>query len=81
MSKEEFSRQLVDAAGTGDRLMVQALLEQGADANTRLKDGLTPLMAAATSGHTEIVRKLLDAGADPDLRDDHGMTGLDDGCK
>jgi ankyrin repeat protein len=36
------------------------LLGNGADVNTRTKDGWTPLFLAAKNGNTEVVRALLE---------------------
>src|SRR5882672_1030513 len=72
--------------------IARALLEQGADANARLKKpimqrqhtfgdgalgaGATPLMRAAKSGDVEMLRVLLAAGADPKLTLPNGTTAL-----
>ena len=76
MAKNKSPGQLVEAAGNGDRSLVQSLLQQGVDVDAALKDGFTPLMAASTSGHTEIVKDLLSSGAKTELRDNRGMTAL-----
>jgi hypothetical protein len=47
---------------------VKALLEHGADVNTRNNDGCTALILAASSGEIEIVRALLSKGADVSAR-------------
>lgn len=50
------------------------LLQFGADANTKAKDGLTPLMYAAPS--LDVVRLLLEHGADVNAKDWNGWTPL-----
>ena len=56
---------------------IKALLDAGADVNTRLVEGLTPLMCAAVHGDVATVDVLLKAGADIELQQDNGhMTAL-----
>ena len=55
---------LVYAAWAGHTSTVEALLNEGADANTRSRDGMTALDAAVRKGRTCICRLLLQAGAD-----------------
>lgn len=45
--------------------MVRALIEAGANVDSRRSDGATPLLSVATKGHVKIMRLLLDAKADP----------------
>jgi hypothetical protein len=45
--------------------VVRLLLEYGADARARRRDGMTPLHAAAWRGHAAVAAELLRAGADP----------------
>lgn len=56
--------------------VVQRLLDQGADPDSREEDGMTPLLWAANSGCLETVRILLAAGADPNAVWDDGTTPL-----
>lgn len=60
---------LYAAARNGHREVVEYLLDQGADVNTRGVFGATALQWAAFNGHPEVVELLLARGADPDLRD------------
>ena len=67
-------------------LLVEPLLEAGADANLHRTDGATALFIAALRGHSEIVAALVEAGADPakaisdetdvNARDTKGWTAL-----
>lgn len=57
------------AAIYGQTATVALLLEKGADANGRNKDGGSPLHAAAFFGRAESARLLLEEGADPKARD------------
>ena len=44
--------------------VVDALLQHGADAQARCKDGTTPLHKAARAGNKAVVAMLIKAGAD-----------------
>lgn len=48
--------QLIEAAARGDVVLVQRLLDKGADVNARPRDGWTPLMSAASGRHWGIGR-------------------------
>ncbi|UCF81017.1 MAG: ankyrin repeat domain-containing protein [Acidobacteriota bacterium] len=67
---------LLEAAKAGDDAKVEILLEQGADANAKDKDGRTALMMAATKGRTETAKTLIEAGADVDAKTPKGTTAL-----
>ena len=56
---------LVQAALTRKRIIVEDMVEVGADVNGEDRAGETALTAAIISCDTEIVRILLDEGADP----------------
>ena len=70
------SEALLRAAMIGHTSAVEALLDQGVDANARDEYGRTPLIEAAFGGHTETVRVLLERGADVNARDKNGWTAL-----
>jgi Ankyrin repeats (3 copies) len=55
---------------------VIALLDAGADANARGRNGETPLMMAAGYGYTDILQVLLNRGADPKLETKDGTNAL-----
>jgi len=59
-----------------DVQVVRTLLDAGADANARCRDGSTPLMQAAIFSGPEVVAALLDAGADKSLKDNDGHDAL-----
>ncbi|KAJ7851754.1 ankyrin repeat-containing domain protein [Mycena leptocephala] len=72
----EWRSRLLHAAIRDDKmLMVQLLIELGADPNNTL-DGRTPLHTATFRVNHRFVELLLGAGADPTLRDDRGLTAL-----
>lgn len=54
----------------------QALLDHGADPNSRNRHQVTPLMAAAYRGHPRLARLLLDRGADLGAVNQDGNTAL-----
>ncbi|RFU84218.1 ankyrin repeat domain-containing protein [Streptomyces triticagri] len=63
------SRDLLEAARTGDADAVREAIERGADLETRDDRRRTPLLLAATGDHIEAAEALVAAGADPDARD------------
>ena len=60
---------LFEAARTGDRPQVEALLDRGVDVNARSRYGITAVGFAAGKGHVEIVRLLAARGADLNVPD------------
>jgi ankyrin repeat protein len=52
------------AAYLGVKIIVQLLLEQGADVKAASGDGWTPLSLASRTSYVEVVRLLLEQGAD-----------------
>ena len=50
---------LINYARAGSLAKVRALLQKGADANARDKNGSTALVEASTYGQLEVVRELL----------------------
>jgi ankyrin repeat protein len=67
---------VIEAAQEADLPRLRQLLLQGADANTRDKDGRTPLMRAAEQGHLEVAKFLLERGADVNAKQADGGTAL-----
>ncbi|KAI0601535.1 ankyrin repeat-containing domain protein [Biscogniauxia sp. FL1348] len=49
------------------KVLVDAILDYGADANCKNKEGKTPLFDAITAGRVDIVTSLLNHGANPNL--------------
>ena len=74
------------AAGRGNRALVAALLQRGADVNSLCtlvgraalghNAGRTALMAAAAEGHDALVDSLIQQGADVNLQGHNGWTAL-----
>ena len=60
---------LLDAARTGDRAKVVALLDSGVSVNTTNKYGVSALGFAAERGHFDIARLLVERGADVNVVD------------
>jgi tankyrase len=57
--------------------VMQALLERGANPNTKSHSGETPLYYAALNGMVDRVQLLLQYGADPTIRDSSGKSAID----
>jgi len=68
---------LKGAAVRGSLEEVLALLDGGAELNTRGEHGFTALHHAASQGHLDVVRVLLDRGATLTVLNDWGQTPLD----
>ncbi len=60
---------LWDAARSGDRAKVSALLDAGVDVNARTRYGATALLFAADKGRFDVVRLLVERGADVNAED------------
>ncbi|RAP32726.1 hypothetical protein DID80_08525, partial [Candidatus Marinamargulisbacteria bacterium SCGC AAA071-K20] len=67
---------LISAAFWGKTEAVRALVQAGANLESRDRWGSTALMLAALKGHTEAVRALVELGADIEATDEHGRTAL-----
>lgn len=67
---------LIEAVRADDRAGAIALLDRGANPNTREPDGTTALSWAAIRGNTEIASQLLEAGADPNSHNALGASPL-----
>lgn len=67
---------LCKAANTGDRSIVQALLAEGVDVNSRCREGGTPLHAAVPNPEPEVAKVLLEHGGDVNPKDPAGRTPL-----
>ena len=64
MLYEGLNAKLVHAAANGNINKVKGLLEKGADANAKTRDGRTALLMAIRIGRLDIVKLLVENGAD-----------------
>ena len=64
------------AANIGNRVMVQLLLDRGANPNKAEENGDTPLHKAAMNGHKAVAKLLLKRGAEVNRQDKYGSTPL-----
>ena len=67
---------LILAADAGDSLVVEQLLQAGADPNLTEGGGGAPLMFACMSGRSRVVEVLIEAGADVNAKDKDGVPAL-----
>ena len=67
---------LLVASLKGDLLIVEALLQKGANPNMMIEDGNTPLIFASLSGNIKICKLLVNKGADVNLKPPTGKTAL-----
>jgi uncharacterized protein len=72
----DVNAQLLAAARAGSEAAVRALLDRGADPDSRNRLGDTPLNLAARAGDVELSRTLLQRGASPDRANLAGVTPL-----
>ncbi|NWH34076.1 RN5A ribonuclease, partial [Chloropsis hardwickii] len=73
---EDLNAKLNVAVSNRDKGAVLELLEQGADVNSKVGPGWTPLQTAVRTGEEELVRLLLDRGASVHARKDNGGTAF-----
>ncbi|NXK64661.1 RN5A ribonuclease, partial [Sylvietta virens] len=73
---EVLNCELNAAVKNGAREAVLELLEQGADVNSKVDSGWTPLQTAVQSGDKDLVQLLLDRGASLHARKDNGGTAF-----
>ena len=74
------SAPVADAAMSGDKVAVKALLQQKADVNAAQPDGATALQWAAYKGDLELAELLINAGADVKAANHDGSTPLSLEC-
>jgi len=67
---------LHEAADKGDIRVVEELISEDSDVDSRDKEGRTALHHAAISGDILITAALLNAGANPDIQDKSGRVPL-----
>ncbi|MHC4256388.1 MAG: ankyrin repeat domain-containing protein [Planctomycetota bacterium] len=73
---EEDGPLLYRAVMSGQKDIVQELIDKGEEVNICAEYGWTSLLAASAQGYTIIMRMLLDAGANPDIANINGITPL-----
>lgn len=76
MQAMDVSKQIFEAALSGNIVTVQELIGQGVNVDSRTDNGNTPLHAAAAKGHLDIVQLLLAKEADINAQDNNDLTPL-----
>lgn len=76
MDRNILTLRLFEGVRTGNRNLVRAATEDGADVEGKDKDSCTPLLLACKGGVDDVIDLLIHAGADVEARDNHGDTGL-----
>ncbi|PRP75700.1 ankyrin repeat protein [Planoprotostelium fungivorum] len=66
---------------TGDTRLVQTMIKNGAEVNSRNAEGLSSLHIAVTTKNTDMVRLLLWKDADVNIKTDEGWSPLHEACK
>lgn len=75
--QKEFSQMIYAAITKGDISAISALLQKGADINSKIvENGLTPLMIATKTNNAQVVRYLITKGADLNIKSNNGRTAL-----
>ncbi|MGB6977525.1 MAG: ankyrin repeat domain-containing protein [Gammaproteobacteria bacterium] len=67
---------LIQAVIAGDIMLVNFLLEQGADPNFRGNNGETAILAACIKEQTQILKSLLEKSGDPNLKRNNELSPL-----
>ena len=75
-SKARGGHIILSAASRGDTEIVAMLIAHGADVNTKITGGTTPLHEAAWDGREEVMKLLLSKGAEVDPKLTTGVTPL-----
>ncbi|KAI1236495.1 2-5A-dependent ribonuclease [Lamprotornis superbus] len=76
MELNTLNSKLNTAVNNGEKEAVLELLEQGADVNSKVEGGWTPLHTAVQNSEVELVQLLLDRGAALHARKDNGGTAF-----
>ena len=73
---DELNKKLLDAAYMGNDDIVLTLLDAGADPNTSMWNGITPLMFAADNGFLKTAEILILNGADVNKKPENQVSAL-----
>ncbi|XP_022809867.1 serine/threonine-protein phosphatase 6 regulatory ankyrin repeat subunit A-like [Stylophora pistillata] len=75
--KGSYSRNLLHVASYGGQVaIIDEMIKQGLDVNSKDGNGDTPLILAAAYGREKAVKYLLQGGADPSIKGCYGRTAL-----
>ena len=64
--------------GGYSQVVLETMINHGADVNATIKNNRTPVMIACENGNENVINVLLSAGADPNIADADGYTCLHD---
>lgn len=76
VQSQDLESVLLDAAASGQTDFVKALLDSGANIESKNKMGATALIFASVKGHSQVVKLLLDREADVNIKTVTGITPL-----
>lgn len=74
--RDDYNKDLIDAAVDNDETVVRIALQSGANIDAQDSAGLTALHHAIRNRDLDMVKLLLSENADPNIPDDHGDTAL-----
>lgn len=74
--KDDLKSKFLHASEQGHKDIVDILITQGVDINTKNADGMTALMFAARQGLIELTSMLIRKGTDVNAKDNYGKTAL-----
>ena len=76
LTQKELDTLLIRTTANGIKELVEMCLNAGADINTKIRWGRTPLMVASLNGYKDIVKMFVDIGVNVNAKSKDGQTAL-----